>query len=277
MFRDNEAKAINGRLRGENLERVRRQMRSLNIDIDGVVKGIREGKIADPMKLTKGNVNFADPTVKALQELEAQAAFRAAQLTQFIPSTTRRPLFWEHPLGRVMFQFKNFALGQARFLKDVTMKEAAAGNLKPLAYFLSVYPIAGELVKGTRALAVGKPREDEGGDRLLNDMLAVGGLGIVTDALVQARFGRALEFVTGPTAADMGDVAEAMSRGDLGAIGDQITRQPAFKAASGFFGSAVMLADETASYLSEMSGSDVADDEPTSFDRLQLERVLRKQ
>ena len=275
VLRDTVAKATNGKLRGETLERARRQLRTLDIDLDSVMQGIKNGKIADPNLLVKGQIDIKNPAVRALQEIEARAAFRASQLTQFIPSASRRPLFWEHPIGRVMFQFKNFALGQARFLKDVTLKEAAAGNMKPMAYFLSIYPVAGELVKDVRTLAQGKgSRESEGAERLLEDMLAVGGLGLASDAFIQARWGKLMPFMAGPAVSDMTDVAEAMSRFDTAAVVDQAGRQPivtGVKAAGALFGATFMTGLEIGNYIKDQV------EQPKSFEEMQLNRVGDKQ
>lgn len=253
MFLDIMAKASRGRLRGENLERARRQMSSLGVSLDDTLKGLREGRIRLPKA---DGSDLADLPVQAWERLEMTAAWRLAQGTQFLASATRRPLAWNHPLGRVMFQFKNFALGQGKLMKDAVFAEAAKGNLKPLAYWIALFPIAGELVKDMRSLATGRPREEQGVARLYSDMMAVGGLGIASDALTQARFGRALEWLAGPTVADMADVGEALSRGDADAVRAQIARQPIFLGMRSLLGASLVTTEWVDQYLGLLDTDD---------------------
>jgi hypothetical protein len=99
-----------------------------------------------------------------------------------------------------------------------------------MAYFLSIYPIAGELIGDAKAIVRHKDREESGIARLLSDYTMVGGLGVVSDAFTAARFGRLGDWLFGPTAGDMLGFAENMSRGDVGGILNQVVRQPAYTA-----------------------------------------------
>ena len=150
------------------------------------------------------------------------------------------------------------------------------GNLKPLAYFMSIYPVSGELVKGVRTMIKGQQRSDEGVERLMNDMMAVGGLGVVTDAFTQAKFGRTLEFAAGPFLSDVADLTTAAAQGDPGAVGDMISRQPIYAASQFLFGVGGLTAEVIDGYLEGLDiGSDSGDSLKTA-EELQMEAATRK-
>jgi hypothetical protein len=236
-LRDTAAKALRGLqgrpggLRGASLERARRQIRSMGIELDDAVQAL------------------ARNDKRLMRVFEERAVFQGAQLTQFTPSRLRRPEFWSHPAGRVMFQFKNFALGQYRFLRDQVFSEAARGNVAPLAYFMSVYPVSGEVVKGVRNIITDKEREDDGVQRFVNDMLAVGGFGLFSDMVVQARFGRTLGGLAGPTISDMSDLAGNLAQLDGEGLFEQVRRQPLARAVAFGTGVAVMGIEEAERYM----------------------------
>ena len=50
-------------------------------------------------------------------KLETAIGMSARNL-QFVPDVTRLPVWWGHPVGRIMFQFKNFAFNQTKFIRD---------------------------------------------------------------------------------------------------------------------------------------------------------------
>jgi hypothetical protein len=265
-FRDTFAKAsgINGTplLRGRSLERARRQMQSIGIDLDDVVSRYRKGT------LQMGSREWA--------ELEKTATFGMAQWTQFIPSPLRRPLAWSSPWGRVMFQFKTFALGQGRFIRDAVFAEAARGNMKPMAYFLSIYPIAGELVGDVKALVKDKDRPDNMVSRLVNDYTQVGGMGIITDAFTAARFGRFGDWFFGPTAGDAFNLIENLSRADVEGLIRQVTRWPLYTAVERLMLLPVLTAAGASEYLDTISqqplGEDLVDVNDLMFEATQNKR-----
>jgi hypothetical protein len=236
-IRRDVGRALSGRLRGNSLDQARRRMNSVGLDLDEVVRRgkrvaartgtpIEEVRLSDVFKPSR-SVNGVPVEVGELD----RAIFQGSKLTQFIPDLTRRPLFWNHPAGRVLFQFKTFALNQGRFLRDQVLVEAARGNMKPMAYFLSVYPIAGEAVASTRSLLKGKDRSDDLTARILYDLSAVGGFGLATDTMVAARFGRLESSLLGPTVSDMSAVAENLLQLDGEGMFRFAGRQPIAQAA----------------------------------------------
>jgi hypothetical protein len=109
----------------------------------------------------------------------------------------------------VVFQFKSFALNQGRFMKDQILAEAAAGNMKPLAYVLSVYPVAGEFVGDIKSIVKGKDREESGIERVVSNFAQMGGFGLMMNTWTAAgRRGGLVQDVAGPTFGGMAEAAE---------------------------------------------------------------------
>ncbi len=131
-----------------------------------------------------------------------------------------------------MFQFKTFALNHGRFMKDQIFAEAAAGNLKPLATVLSIYPIAGELVGDVRSIAKLKPRDESGIERVVHNYTMVGGLGLITDVYTSAQWGGLASTLMGPSITDMLDLGERMLQGDVQGVVRDIASQPTIQLAT---------------------------------------------
>jgi len=260
IYRDVVAKGVGGRLRGETLLRYRRMFKQWGLNLDDIVQQTRAGTWTKAMNQTAEN----------------RAVFRMAQLTQFTPSATRRPLAWNHPLGRVMFQFKNFALGQTRFLRDAVIKEASHGNIKPLAYFLAMYPIAGEGVRDVKAIIKQDPRDTNGIQRLWEDTLAVGGFGLATDIITSARFGNLGGAIMGPTMTDMLDLGANLVQRDFAGEMNRWSRMPVFQAGKALGGAALWGNEEIQQYLDLLDADTGAEEEAASLEEFRLRRARDK-
>lgn len=223
--------AARGALKGQSLAIARRRMEFMGVNLDDVVRQIR----------ARGDDYLQSDEFFRVEEF---ATYRSAQHTQFIPSSTRRPTLWNHPIGRVFFQFKQYALGQGRFIRDQVLAEAAQGNMKPLATFLAVYPVAGEIVGDLRSIVRNRPREDSGVARVIRNYSNVGGFGLATDTLVAAQYGRLGEAVLGPTVGGTVSFLEALARGDFDEIGRQTLRTPIVSTVLTGLGLGVLAADE---------------------------------
>jgi hypothetical protein len=256
-LRDLVAKGKNGMLKGETLERARRKTQSMGINLDDAVAKF-------------GNVSPAE-----WADIEAQAIFRAAELTQFIPGTHRRPEFWDTGIGRMMFQFKNFALGQTRFLTQQVYREAALGNTAPLAYWLAAAPVAGELVRDAKSLIKGKQRESSGLDRVIENTLAVGGIGLASDVLTAAKWGNMGEFIMGPTVSTLFDVGSLIVTANGEGALKEAKRQPVYQATSFLGKLTVMGVDEANAYLENLAGGNEA--KAPSWDQMRFEGIKRKE
>jgi len=220
IIRDTMAKNVAGKLRGSTLDAARRRMNSLGIDLDDATKiWTRQG-----------------PDSEAFKQIVSDGIFRASTLTQFNPSMLRKPVMWNHPVGKVMAQFKTFALGQGRFLRDQVFAEAKQGNMRPLAYFLSIYPVAGEVVAESKSFARMKERKvsnitgEDDIDRIIQDFTMVGGLGLLSDMWTSARFGKPLEGALGPAVSDAADLVASLAQGKPENILGQVLRKPTAKA-----------------------------------------------
>jgi hypothetical protein len=221
VFRDTIAKASAGKLRGLNLDVARRRLETMGVDLTDVVRRIHQE--GDGFLLSQ-----------AYKDIERAAVFKASQMSQFTPGVFRRPLAWNHPLGKVLTQFKSFGLNQGRFVRDQVFTEAAHGNMKPLAYFLSIYPVAGEMVGDVRNTikATGR-KEDNAVQRVVNDFLMVGGMGLMTDTFMAAQYGGLWEQMFGPTFSDIFTMSQALMGQEWEVASKTITGQPAFQAGLG--------------------------------------------
>jgi len=173
-----------------------------------------------------------------------------------------------------MFQFKSFALGQTRFLKDAVLAEAANGNLIPLATFLSISPITGELVADAKALIKGKDRGSDGIVRLLENLSSVGGFGLFTDGLSAARWGDLEGFMLGPTFGDFFGYSEFMLQGNTQGILNKGMKTPAFTVTRALLGGAWMTGDAITDYVDGLGESSF--EEPDDFQSLIFDRIQQK-
>jgi hypothetical protein len=208
VVRDDLAKAAAGRLRGTNLDAAIRRQADLGVDLPAQVARLRR---MGPEEF------FNDAATVDMLEL---AGYRAAQRTQFIPSRSRKPTLWDHPVGRIAFQFKTFALGQARLIKDTVLTEAALGNLRPLAYWYSLAPLSGAFIVSAKDLFREEPREftDHPVSRVLELAMSAGGFGLAGDLFYSALHGDLAGALAGPTAGQAFKVGEALAQRDVDAL-----------------------------------------------------------
>lgn len=216
VFRDILFGMDAGRLRGTNWDAGLRQMDALGFSPGDTKRIIEKMRVEGPEWLDTGE----------FIALEARAMYKAAQVTQFLPGTLRRPQLWTHPLGRVASQFKSFALNHSRFMKDQVWAEAVAGNLRPMAYTASIYPIAGEIVGDLKSIARLKDRDKHGLGRVVDNMTMLGGMGLFGDVFTAASWGRVPEFFAGPTATDAAGYFSSLATGDVGGVAKRFWNQP---------------------------------------------------
>jgi len=267
LIDDTIAKASTGKLRGNLLDRRRRMLGELGIDLDGTLNKI----------LVRGD-DYLKEEGGEFMRLRAAGAIAGAQKTQFFGGKTRNPQFWSSPVGRVAFQFKSFALGQSRFIRDAIWVEASHGNYGPLATILSLSPIAGEAVRDIKAIIKGKERTDDGVQRFVNDIAAVGGMGLFSDTIAAARWGRLGNFLFGPTIGDGMDLLESLAQANVQSVLSQGARLPAFQAGYFLLGISAYGVQEMSKYL-EMVG-ETEEDGPqrtfTDIGQLKTQRIQQK-
>lgn len=99
------------------------------------------------------------------------------------------PYYANTPLGRIPYQFKTFAIKTSSFLNRHIIKEAKAGNFRPAVSFFIAAQTFGEASADARAFLIGKKRNEKIGPRMLENMMQIGGVGLVTDVLSSIMYG----------------------------------------------------------------------------------------
>lgn len=220
-----------GRLRGIAHQTASRRLQNAGVNVGATLDSISKLKAQGLTSDQALAQIFSQNQGRFLKEL----GWRSVQTSQFTPSPTRKPTYWNTPAGRVLTQFKTFALGQSRFMRDSVISEAAKGNFKPLAYATSIYPIAGHLVADTRALLRNKPNRETGLDRVLLDFGAVGGYALAGDFVMSIKKGRFAETLVGPTVSDIGRYGQSLFNGDSDKMWKDIQGLPLYNAVTKFF------------------------------------------
>lgn len=143
--------------------------------------------------LTRGEI-AALATGRAPQDLVTYARLGLADDAVFFPIRSRRPSLPAHyPTLDIAFQFKGFAMNLGRLIYRHVLGEARHGNYRPLIRMLVGIGLGGtavgEIIRNIQALISGRPRPVPRGRhgllRLLEDLSAVGGVGIASDLLLR--------------------------------------------------------------------------------------------
>lgn len=136
------------------------------------------------------------------------AGQKFTNITQFRGRPIDLPAFAQSPEGKVLFQFKTFAFSQTKLLKDQIVNDLEnqnyTGALKTLLILGTIFPMTGEVTEDVKALVTRKPRDTEGIERYLQNIVATGGLGIAADLWRSAEFGSLVESLAGPTLSTVG-------------------------------------------------------------------------
>lgn len=153
------------------------------------------------------------------QEERLMAAKKFSDLTQFRTRPEDLPGFASTPLGRVAFQFKNFAYNQARLIAKETVDEIKAGRpgrgLRTMFVIATLFPAAGELVRLLRNGITGREQEFESDvAHYFGALSSAGTLGILQDAITSASSGKSLEFLAGPAAGDLANLSNILANKD---------------------------------------------------------------
>lgn len=248
------AQGFRGNLRGNQLDNARRVFAKMNLDYDAM---IRQMKSKGPGWIFEGPEG-----ARRMEEI----LFLGATNTQFIPTILNRPELWSHPVGRLFFQFGTFALNAGRFMRDQIIREAALGNHKPIATAFAIYPISGEAIESIVQGVKGKRRHTNGAARVLENITAVGAMGLLQNYYYALRFGSqsgsVLGRALGPTVSDAEGIATSLgsllTRGDLDPTIRFVTRQPAFQAGRALLVLGALPFAGTAAFLEQQQASSLA-------------------
>lgn len=213
---------------GKQLDYGRRQANSMGFDLDEVARkvrkaGTKEGPNGEEV------LRFFD-TPEGVEWMQT-VMFQGAKRTQFIVTPLSKPTYWSHPTGRVLFQFKTFALQQYKFMRDSVLREASLGNMAPLVTYLGITPVTGELAGDIKSFIKDGQidRGENGIARILQNMMYTGGLGIVTDLAQSAQYEQLAEAMMGPTLSDWVSYGEYIARRDAGGFAKDMTNDPLFR------------------------------------------------
>ncbi len=174
--------------------------------IEGQLKKI-EAKLVDlgvdtAALYKRGGILTPDEFLKAGQKVSTDWNFWGDSMSL--------PAFWNSPSGKVLTQFKSFAYQQSIALKKHVVKPALEGDLMPLTRMLIAGQISGEVINDMRALARGKPRNEQ--RRIFDNYAALGLLSIWGDTMQAAEKKDWIGgFVAGPTGSDVLEASTALA------------------------------------------------------------------
>lgn len=202
-------------------------------------QGILEMELADLI----GQDKFAEAKLRGFltEEDLLTAGQKMTDWTQFSLDPGNLPAFFASPTGKVIFQFKNFAYNQAKFLKNRIVTQAERGDWKGLGRTLllmgTLFPMSSEVLLDVRSLVTQEKRPTNLLDRYLQDVMNMAGFGLVGETMRTAYYGKLAEGVLGPTVGTAVDFAQdvvqqgskVLSEGDFGpllkTISDDILQQ----------------------------------------------------
>ena len=145
-----------------------------------------------------------------------EGAYEFVHQTQYGAGVLDRPLWASHPLGKVVFQFKQFSYGANNFIIQSVVNEAKQGNYGPLMAALTIPIIPGMISKKAKDTIRGNQPKEQGAIKDALEIYANGiGLGIFYDALTSATYGTGsvMSFIGGPTAGLVGDIGGSIGQG----------------------------------------------------------------
>ena len=155
-----------------------------------------------------------------LGKLDGDAALMAAKkfsdLTQFRSRPQDMPAFASTTWGKVFWQFKNYPYNQMRLVYDGLVGELRRGNpgeaAKTFLLLATVFPLTGEAIADVRSFITGRKRTTKGLERYFENIAQAGSLGMVYELLESAKYGKALEFIVGPTVSEAGQIIDTARR-----------------------------------------------------------------
>jgi hypothetical protein len=165
-------------------------------------------------RLTEVGINAEEAMSRGyLTELELlRAGQKVSNFTQFRYRPADFPAFYNSDFGRLAFQFKSFAYNQTLFLKNQISRDIATGDptkmFRTLMVLGLIFPMTGEITRDIRSLITQEKRPTKFLDRYLEDIMSVGGAGILTDLYQSAKYDRLAESLIGPA---LGSATQAVT------------------------------------------------------------------
>lgn len=170
------------------------------------------------------------------EELVERAALKSSDAIMHAFDVLDLPLGWRDPLWRSVLQFKSFGYKQLEFMGKEVVQPAlqyyasggTKGTIAPMLRSAAMYPPMAFTVEVARDAVKNMPRKLIWGEwdledpfwedphiglRLWNDMLYVGSLGLMGDAIQQAERGRFASWALGPTISEGVRLGEEVVQG----------------------------------------------------------------
>jgi hypothetical protein len=166
----------------------------------------------DPDKLTKEGIT--DATRELAKRLGGN---QVARQTQFRADVADLPMFWTHPVGKVVFQFQSFAYHQARLTSRALWNETIKRqNPRPLVTVLGLMGVTGKGISEIREAYTGKEySHDTALDEWLYYISLTGGVGLANDFMTgqaEASSTWLAKRLSGPTGNTIADGVDALNR-----------------------------------------------------------------
>lgn len=163
------------------------RLKELKIDS---VAALKRGKITEDELLRAGNI--------------------MSEMTQFTSIPIALPQWTSSPEGKVLFQFKNFAYHQAKFVKRQLMDPniPLSRKIRTLFILSTLFPMQGEVLGNVRALITGVKRPTKAWDRYWSNVAMAGTWGLWIDIVESAKWRRFAEMLAGPTISSVSSLVE---------------------------------------------------------------------
>lgn len=151
-----------------------------------------------------------------------KAARNIVKRTQFTTSPLDLPYGFSTPAGKVLTQFKNFAYKQGEFVINELFGPAIErGDFVPLVRYKLLGTAAGEITGDVKAYITGRRRPKTVQERKIENLMNVGGAGIIGDLINATKFGKEgiLEWLAGPSVSEAAKLISgtgALARGEGG-------------------------------------------------------------
>lgn len=176
-------------------------------------KNLLKGIGLDPLKLLQQG--------SLMPEDLLTAARRTVDATQFFRNPADLPIAWQkNPFMRTLFLYKNFIFNEGKLIKDTVLVDGLKnGKYQNVAYFLTAFPAAGELIGDLESLVKGQnpqdrkdtdffARSDWGNDnphmaRYIDNISKLAGFGIFSSMLGALSRHNIVGWLGGPVASDL--------------------------------------------------------------------------
>jgi hypothetical protein len=135
-------------------------------------------------------------------------------VTQFRGDVLENPLWSAGPIGKLIYQFKQYAYGQARLVANTLQQEwrnNKARMIRRLLILAIVFPMAGAVVDAIREIIKtgGLDKHKKLVARFMHGFIGASTLGMVSDLFEAGSMRKVANTIVGPTLSSLADLVEA--------------------------------------------------------------------